>query len=49
MKPRIALTAVSMALLLSACGGEGDATQARGPDPKLPEPQRSLLLSLIHI
>lgn len=46
MKPRIALTAVSMALLLSACGGEGDATQARGPDPKLPEPQRSLLPSM---
>jgi glucose/arabinose dehydrogenase len=46
MKPRIALTALSMALLLSACGGEGDATQARGPDPKLPEPQRSLLPSM---
>jgi len=46
MKPRIALTALSMAALLSACGGEGDATQARGPDPKLPEPQRSLLPSM---
>jgi glucose/arabinose dehydrogenase len=46
MKPRIALTALSMALLLSACGGEGDATQARGPDPKLPEPQRGLLPSM---
>ncbi|MCW1244064.1 sorbosone dehydrogenase family protein [Pseudomonas sp. SAICEU22] len=46
MKSRIALTALSMAVLLSACGGEGDATQARGPDPKLPEPQRSLLPSM---
>ncbi|WP_434604683.1 PQQ-dependent sugar dehydrogenase [Pseudomonas sp. Z4-7] len=46
MKPRIALTALSLALLLSACGGEGDATQARGPDPKLPEPQRGLLPSM---
>ena len=46
MKPRIALTALSMAALLSACGGVGDATQARGPDPKLPEPQRSLLPSM---
>ncbi|MBV4552187.1 sorbosone dehydrogenase family protein [Pseudomonas sp. SWRI102] len=46
MKPRIALTALSMALLLSACGGEGDATQTLGPDPKLPEPQRGLLPSM---
>lgn len=35
-----ALTALSMALLLSACGGEADSTQARGPDPKLPDPDR---------
>jgi glucose/arabinose dehydrogenase len=41
-----ALTALSMALLLSACGGEGDSTQARGPDPKMPEPQRGLLPSM---
>ncbi len=46
MKPQIALTALSMALLLSACGGEPDSTQARGPDPKLPEPQRGLLPSM---
>ncbi|WP_116896406.1 PQQ-dependent sugar dehydrogenase [Pseudomonas syringae] len=41
-----ALTALSMALLLSACGGEADSTQARGPDPKLPDPQRGLLPSM---
>ncbi|KEZ64657.1 sorbosone dehydrogenase, partial [Pseudomonas syringae pv. syringae FF5] len=35
-----------MALLLSACGGEADSTQARGPDPKLPDPQRGLLPSM---
>ena len=43
MKQANALSALSMALLLSACGAEGDSTQARGPDPKLPEPQRTLL------
>lgn len=37
---------VNAALLLSACGGEGDKTQARGPDPKLPEQQSSLLPSM---
>lgn len=41
-----ALTALSMALLLSGCGGAGDATQARGPDPKMPEPERTLLPSM---
>ena len=41
-----ALTVLSVALLLSACGGEADSTQARGPDPKLPEPQRGLLPSM---
>jgi glucose/arabinose dehydrogenase len=46
MKHSIALTALSMALLLSACGGEADSTQARGPDPKLPEAQRGLLPSM---
>ena len=40
------LTLLSMAVLLSACGGEADSTQARGPDPKLPEPQRGLLPSM---
>ncbi|MBA1202149.1 sorbosone dehydrogenase family protein [Pseudomonas capeferrum] len=43
MKQLSALSALSMALLLSACGGEGESTQARGPDPKLPEPQGGLL------
>lgn len=37
---------LSLSLLLAACGGEGDPTQARGPDPKLPEPQRGLLPSM---
>lgn len=47
MKPTYALTALSMALLLSGCGDTNpDATQARGPDPKLPEQQRGLLPSM---
>lgn len=46
MKHSNALTALSMALLLSACGGEGEATQARGPDPKLPNQERGLLPSM---
>src|SRR5690606_4954877 len=37
---------MSVALLVSACGGKGEETQARGPDPKLPEPQRGLLPTL---
>lgn len=41
-----ALTALSMALLLSACGGEGDATQTYGANPKLPDQQRGLLPSM---
>ena len=43
MKRFSVMTCMSVALLLSACGGKGDETQARGPDPKLPEPQRGLL------
>ncbi|WP_397452108.1 PQQ-dependent sugar dehydrogenase [Pseudomonas sp. NA-150] len=41
-----ALTALSMALLLSACGGEKDSTEEHGPDPKMPEAQRGLLPSM---
>ncbi|MFJ4389282.1 PQQ-dependent sugar dehydrogenase [Pseudomonas soli] len=41
-----ALSALSMALLLSACGGDGEKTQAHGPDPKLPAPERGLLPSM---
>ncbi|UVM14974.1 sorbosone dehydrogenase family protein [Pseudomonas sp. B21-023] len=41
-----ALSALSMALLLSACGGDGEKTQAHGPDPKLPSPERGLLPSM---
>lgn len=46
MNHSIKLTAVSMALLLSGCGDAGDATQALGPDPKLPAAQRGLLPSM---
>ena len=46
MKTSSTLTLLSAALLLTACGGEGDKTQARGPDPKLPEQQSSLLPSM---
>ncbi|QCI12220.1 sorbosone dehydrogenase family protein [Pseudomonas putida] len=40
------LSVLSLAVLLSACGGEGEATQSRGPDPKLPSPERGLLPSM---
>lgn len=46
MKTSHTLTLLTAALLLSACGGEGDKTQARGPDPKLPEQQSSLIPSM---
>lgn len=46
MKPLHALPVLSVALLLSACGGEGEATQALGPAPKLPAPERGLLPSM---
>ena len=46
MKTPLALSILSMSLLLAACGGEGEATQARGPDPKLPAPERGLLPSM---
>ncbi|MCO7521658.1 MULTISPECIES: sorbosone dehydrogenase family protein [unclassified Pseudomonas] len=43
---KLALSALSMALLLSACGADGEQTQAHGPDPKLPAPERGLLPSM---
>jgi glucose/arabinose dehydrogenase len=46
MKHKSALSVLSMAVLLSACGGESNSTQALGPDPKMPEPQRGLLPSM---
>ncbi|MBF8669838.1 sorbosone dehydrogenase family protein [Pseudomonas putida] len=46
MKALHALSLLSVALLLSACGGDAEPTQAHGPDPKLPEPQRGLLPSM---
>ena len=36
MKPLQGLSLLSVALLLAACGGDGEPTQALGPDPKLP-------------
>ncbi|WP_060494118.1 sorbosone dehydrogenase family protein [Pseudomonas sp. NBRC 111140] len=46
MKPLHALSLLSLTLALGACGGDGEPTQAHGPDPKLPEPQRGLLPSM---
>ncbi|MEW6371909.1 MAG: sorbosone dehydrogenase family protein [Pseudomonadota bacterium] len=46
MKPLKLVTLLSTALLLTACGEKGASTQARGPDPKLPEPERGLLPSM---
>ncbi|EOG3621042.1 sorbosone dehydrogenase family protein [Pseudomonas putida] len=46
MKPLHALTLLSLTLALGACGGDGEPTQAHGPDPKLPKPQRGLLPSM---
>lgn len=46
MKPWRPLTVLGAALLLSACGEEGASTQARGPDPTMPEPQSGLLPSM---
>ncbi|MBA1246321.1 PQQ-dependent sugar dehydrogenase [Pseudomonas luteola] len=47
MRNSNALTILSMAVMLSACGGgEGEATQSHGGDPKLPNPERGLLPSM---
>ena len=46
MKPLKLVTLLSTVLLLTACGEKGASTQARGPDPKLPEPERGLLPSM---
>ncbi|OEC35811.1 Glucose/arabinose dehydrogenase, beta-propeller fold [Pseudomonas cuatrocienegasensis] len=47
MKSVSALTALSLAVLLSGCGGdEPDRAQLLGADPKLPEPERGLLPSM---
>ncbi|HBF50042.1 MAG TPA: sorbosone dehydrogenase, partial [Massilia sp.] len=46
MKLSNALAFMGIALLLGACGEKGADTQARGPDPKLPEQQRGLLPSM---
>jgi glucose/arabinose dehydrogenase len=43
MRHTQALTALSIALLLSGCNGSGDATQSHGADPKLPSTERGLL------
>jgi glucose/arabinose dehydrogenase len=47
MKPANLLTLLGATLLLAACADKGGAdTQARGPDPKLPAPERGLLPSM---
>jgi glucose/arabinose dehydrogenase len=46
MKYTNALTLLSMALMVSACGGERDTAEIHGPDPKLPEAQRGLFPSM---
>jgi glucose/arabinose dehydrogenase len=46
MKPLYGGSLLSVALLLAACGGDGEPTQALGPDPKLPAPERGLLPSM---
>uniref|UniRef100_UPI0039182314 PQQ-dependent sugar dehydrogenase n=2 Tax=Pseudomonas TaxID=286 RepID=UPI0039182314 len=46
MKPLHGMSLLSVALLLAACGGDGEPTQALGPDPKLPAPERGLLPSM---
>lgn len=46
MKRASTLALLGVTLLLGACSEDGVATQARGPDPKLPEPQRGLLPSM---
>jgi glucose/arabinose dehydrogenase len=46
MKPLHGWSLLSVALLLAACGGDGEPTQALGPDPKLPAPERGLLPSM---
>lgn len=43
MKRTSTLALLGMGLLLGACSNDGASTQAHGPDPKLPEPQRGLL------
>jgi glucose/arabinose dehydrogenase len=46
MKHSSTLTVLSMAVLLSACGGEKDSAEVHGPDPKLPQAERGLLPSM---
>jgi len=47
MKHANALSALTIALFLSACGGdEQDAASLYGANPKLPEPDRGMLPSM---
>jgi glucose/arabinose dehydrogenase len=46
MKRANLLTLLGATLLLAACSDKGGDTQARGPDPKLPSPERGLLPSM---
>lgn len=38
-----ALSALSITMLISACGDAGSSTELLGPEPKLPEPKRGML------
>lgn len=46
MKRITTLSMLGVALLVSACGEQGDAKQVYGADPKLPAPERGLLPSM---
>ncbi|WP_296257234.1 MULTISPECIES: PQQ-dependent sugar dehydrogenase [unclassified Pseudomonas] len=46
MKHAYPLAALTLAMLLSACGAEQDTPQARGPDPQMPAPDHKLLPSM---
>jgi hypothetical protein len=46
MKQLTPLALVGIALLVSACSKQGSSTPSRGPDPKLPAPERGLLPSM---
>ncbi|TWI53184.1 glucose/arabinose dehydrogenase [Pseudomonas duriflava] len=43
MKQIRALSVLTLSVLLSACGGEGDSSPSYGANPQLPDPQRGLL------
>lgn len=46
MKSASAFSVLTLSVLLSACGAEGDSPQSFGAEPELPDPQRGLLPSM---